>query len=98
MNFQESKTPKETPLDSLLRVLRLRQVLPSIKQFNNPRLLDIGCGWEARLLKEVEPYIAQGVGIDFKAPEINTPKIRTISHYLESKDSMPQALNGGGGQ
>jgi 2-polyprenyl-3-methyl-5-hydroxy-6-metoxy-1,4-benzoquinol methylase len=48
-----------------------------LQQYPACRMLDIGCGWEARLLKTVEPYIAEGVGIDFKAPEINSGKIRT---------------------
>jgi len=79
------KEVKESVFDVMLRKMRLRRVLPSIRQFNNPRLLDVGCGWEARLLHEVEPYIAKGVGIDFKAPEIKTDKIHTFSYFLEPK-------------
>lgn len=101
---------KEALLEPLLRTMRLNKVLPTIKEFDNPRVLDIGCGWEAKLLKEISPYIAQGVGIDFKAPNIQTDKIRTFSYYFEPKwDSVSlhqsknlhatqaSVFNGGGG-
>jgi ubiquinone/menaquinone biosynthesis C-methylase UbiE len=37
------------------------------------------------LLKSVEPYIESGVGIDFKAPELQSAKLRTISVTLDDK-------------
>lgn len=46
----------------------------------------MGCGWEARLLKEVEPFITKGIGIDFKAPNINSKKLHTFSYFFESKN------------
>ncbi len=85
---------KEALLESTLRKMRLNRVLPTIKSFKNPNVLDIGCGWEARLLQEIEPYIAKGIGIDFKAPTINTDKIQTFTYYFESKDCIDS--NGGG--
>ena len=85
---------KEALLESTLRKMRLARVLPSIQAFSNPSVLDIGCGWEARLLHEIEPYIASGVGIDFKAPEIRTEKLHTFSYFFEPKDF---AKTGGGG-
>ena len=85
---------KEALLESTLRKMRLARVLPSIQAFSNPSVLDIGCGWEARLLHEIEPYIARGVGIDFKAPEIRTEKLHTFSYFFEPKDF---AKTGGGG-
>ena len=88
---------KEALLESTLRKMRLNRVLPTIKSFKNPNVLDIGCGWEARLLQEIEPYIAKGIGIDFKAPTINTDKIQTFAYYFESKDTKSMNFNGGGG-
>ena len=88
---------KEALLESTLRKMRLNRVLPTIKSFKNPNVLDIGCGWEARLLQEIEPYIAKGIGIDFKAPAINTDKIQTFAYYFESKDTKSMNFNGGGG-
>ena len=78
----------ESIFDKLLRTMRLMRVLPSIREFDNPRLLDIGCGFEARLLREVEGYIAKGVGIDYKAPEIHTDKLHTFSYVFESKHEL----------
>ena len=47
-------------------------VKPTIEKYNNCKLLDIGCGWEAKLLKSIESYIDYGVGIDFKPPKLKT--------------------------
>ena len=85
---------KEAILEPLLRKMRLSRVLPTIKSFNKPNVLDVGCGWEAKLIQEIEPFIAKGVGVDFKAPSIRTDKIHTFSYFFESKDSV--AFRGGG--
>jgi ubiquinone/menaquinone biosynthesis C-methylase UbiE len=78
---------KEPVLEPLLRGMRIRRVLPYIQKHQDCRLLDVGCGWEARFLKSVAPYIKQGVGIDFKAPELNEGNIRTERQMLS--DSLP---------
>ena len=74
---------KEEILEPFLRKMRIKRVLPYIKKYENCYMLDIGCGWNALLLKELEPYIKQGIGIDFKAPSIKTVKIETISASFE---------------
>lgn len=73
---------KEQILEPVLRYLRKRKVLPIIQQFDQCILLDVGCGWEARLLRDVESNIKKGVGIDFKAPSINSDKIQTVQVHL----------------
>ena len=78
---------REPILEPLLRKLRIRRVLPSIRRHYNCRLLDIGCGWDARLLRDVEPYIAFGTGVDFKVPEMIEGKLRTEN--LTLLDSLP---------
>lgn len=60
----------ENIFDLCLRLWRIRRVLPFIKKVPDCRLLDIGCGWEARFLREMAPYIVKGVGIDPKAPSL----------------------------
>ena len=77
---------KESIFDKILREMRLRQIKAHLSEFENIRLLDVGCGWEARLLKAVEPFIAKGIGIDFKAPNINSEKLHTFSYFFEPKD------------
>lgn len=78
---------KEPILEPLLRKMRLAKVLPTLQKYPNCDLLDIGCGWEAKLLRSVEPHIASGVGIDFKAPSLNESneesKLSTMSVVLE---------------
>jgi 2-polyprenyl-3-methyl-5-hydroxy-6-metoxy-1,4-benzoquinol methylase len=76
-------------LEPILRALRIRRVLPVLRRHDECRLLDIGCGWDARLLREVEPYIASGVGVDQRAPEIAEGKIRT--HRMTLADRLPYA-------
>lgn len=80
---------QEPILEPLLRKLRMKRILPSIKQYPKCRLLDVGCGWDAVLLREVEPYIDSGVGIDLKAPSIFSGKIKTYQAVLEGSLSFP---------
>lgn len=65
--------------------MRIARVLPYVKRVPGCRLLDVGCGWEARLLRELEPYVTAGWGIDFKAPAIATDKLHTISARLDDR-------------
>ena len=76
---------KEPILEPFLRRLRLNTVLPYLSAYPNCDLLDIGCGWEAKLLREVEPYLRYGVGIDLKAPLMRTDKISTMPMSLSNK-------------
>ena len=76
---------KEPILEKFLRKYRIRMVKPTIEKYNNCKLLDIGCGWEAKLLKSIENYINYGVGIDFKPPKLKTKKLETIESVLEKE-------------
>jgi 2-polyprenyl-3-methyl-5-hydroxy-6-metoxy-1,4-benzoquinol methylase len=76
---------KEQILEPMLRRMRLRHVLPYLQHYRNCKLLDIGCGWEGKLLKTVEPYISYGVGLDYKAPEIKSDKLEFKSINLSDK-------------
>jgi len=78
---------KEELLEPLLRRMRLRQVLPVVAQYRDCVLLDVGCGWEAKLLRSVETSIAHGEGIDRKAPELRTEKLAT--RRLQLGESLP---------
>ena len=76
---------REPLLEPILRKMRISRVLPLLKQFPQCRLLDVGCGWDAKFLKNVEAYIASGIGIDFKAPNLENDKLKTISATLDNK-------------
>lgn len=82
---------KEALLDPILRGMRIRQVLPILRRHPGCCLLDIGCGWEARLLKSVEPFVTRAVGVDFKAPNISTAKLTTIVATLTDALPFPDA-------
>ena len=53
-------------------------VKPTIEKYNNCRLLDVGCGWEAKLLKSIENYVEYGIEIDFKPPKLKAEKLETL--------------------
>lgn len=74
---------KEAFLEPLLRRLRIKRVSPTLKRYPGCQLLDIGCGWDAKFLRSVEPYIAYGCGMDFKAPGITTEKLQTLEITLD---------------
>jgi ubiquinone/menaquinone biosynthesis C-methylase UbiE len=82
---------REPILEPILRNVRLRRVKDYVSDLHFSALLDIGCGWEARLLIELEPYLSKRVGIDFKAPSINTEKLETQSVVLEKNLPFPSA-------
>lgn len=73
---------KEPFLEPVLRKLRIRKVLSTIRHYPDCRLLDVGCGWDYRLLKTIEPYIKSGIGIDFKVQESESEKIKTIQMFM----------------
>ena len=74
----------EELLEPLLRRARVAKALPVIRRYPQCRLLDFGCGWGATLLKDVEPYISRGVGIDRKAPAVASDKLTTLRADLEA--------------
>lgn len=78
---------KEPILEPILRALRVKRVLPAIKQYPDCRLLDVGCGWDYRLLKEAKPFIKSGIGIDFKVEKYEDDKIKTMP--MPMKDHLP---------
>ena len=76
---------REEFLEPLLRHLRIRRIMPVLRNYPHCCLLDVGCGWQAGFLKAVAPYIDCGVGIDMKAPEISTDKITTRRVKLDDR-------------
>jgi len=77
----------EAILESFLRKMRINKVLSIIKGRPNSKLLDIGCGFNYKFLLEVEPYINEGYGIDFKVPELKREKIKT--KQIKISDKLP---------
>ncbi len=80
---------REPFLEPILRQLRIRRVLPTIRRYPDCCLLDIGCGWDYRLLTILEPFIKSGIGIDCKVEELENGKIKTIKMIIA--DVLPFA-------
>jgi 2-polyprenyl-3-methyl-5-hydroxy-6-metoxy-1,4-benzoquinol methylase len=76
---------KEPFLEPILRKLRIRKVLPTIRQYPDCCLLDVGCGWDYRLLKTLKQFIKSGIGIDYKVQESESGKIKTIQMIMVNK-------------
>jgi len=74
-------------LDPLLRWLRVRKVLSQIPA--GCRLLDIGCGRSAWLLRRVASRIEQGIGVDFKVKAIQVENLQFLS--LKLTEELPFA-------
>lgn len=73
---------KEPALEKFLRRLRLRRLNGWIPAGST--LLDIGCGWECRLLRTYANRIEAGYGMDFKVELEDLPfNIRAFSHRFE---------------
>lgn len=72
----------EALLEPLLRKMRIRRVIPVLRHYDSCRLLDVGSGFNYRLLRSVEPYISEGWGIDKKGPELEQGKLRLIRSPL----------------
>lgn len=62
-------------------VLRsLKKIFPKHLNSSNAVLLDVGCGYDARILQNMLPVINRGIGLDFEvAPELKTKK--NLSFY-----------------
>jgi ubiquinone/menaquinone biosynthesis C-methylase UbiE len=69
--------------------MRIRRVIPIVRQYPGCALLDVGCGWEAKLLRSLEHEIGSGTGIDRVAPEIAIPKLKTFQVDLDRAFPFP---------
>jgi len=58
-----------TIVDRLGVYLSRRPVLNIVRQYTQPVLMDVGCGYDARLLRDLAPSIKHGVGIDVQISE-----------------------------
>jgi SAM-dependent methyltransferase len=76
-HFQES----EPFLEKFLSRLRFRKILPLIPP--NAKVLDLGCGYNADLLRAIEDRIFFAVGIDLKVNKnFRSNKIKLLEHDL----------------
>lgn len=55
-----------TLVDHIGVYLSRRPVLNVIHRYHKPSVVDIGCGYHARLLCDLHPLISEGVGVDLR--------------------------------
>ena len=73
----------EPILEPLLRKIRIKKVVNEVLKVPQCSLLDVGCGFNYAFLSSIEPYIREGVGIDFKVPAMENGKIKTLQMTLD---------------
>ena len=73
----------EPALEPVLRWLRIRKILPYVKERKGCSLLDIGCGPRFAMLRALSPYIRLGVGIDEEVEDLQYGNIRTYKLRLD---------------
>jgi len=79
---------EEPYLEKFLRDWRFRKIRPHIPK--GSRVLDIGCGFDGKLLENIEPHIKSAVGIDLSVNEdAQSEKIKLLRHDLNLKLPFP---------
>jgi 2-polyprenyl-3-methyl-5-hydroxy-6-metoxy-1,4-benzoquinol methylase len=74
-------------LDKVIEKVRYSVISNHIK---GPVVLDLGCGFDAELLKSIENKIMNGVGIDISVNKnLSSKKIRLIQSKVDSGINLP---------
>ncbi len=71
-------------IDLKLMDMRLNKIKKYIPEHSS--LLDVGCGYHCKLLKQLKNYIKRGYGIDF---EVDKEEKFTLFSLDISKDKFP---------
>lgn len=74
-----------TPVDRFGVYLSQRPVLQVVQRYREPVVLDLGCGFQARMLRDLLPRIGAGVGVDVQiSPEAKqTPRLSFYEQTVE---------------
>lgn len=72
------------PILGKMRINKIRKYIP-----NNCILCDVGCGFNAKFLIDIAPFIKKGFGIDQKVSEFKSDKIELKQARLEEKLPLP---------
>jgi SAM-dependent methyltransferase len=81
-----------TPVDRFGVWLSQRAILPHVRP--DARVLDLGCGYDADLLRSLAPRIASGTGVDVSVGDAAraTPKLTFVEGTLE--EALPSFADG----
>jgi SAM-dependent methyltransferase len=82
-----------SPVDRLGVALSMRAVLRSAPLSARPRVLDLGCGYDATLLRALSPRIASGTGVDLSVS--TAAKAVGNLNFIEApiEDALPTVEN-----
>lgn len=84
MRKQSHSEDAEPLFDRMLSAWRFRKIIRYIPE--NSRVLDLGCGFDGKLIRKVRENISSGVGIDISVNNGNIDsKIKLIAHDLNEK-------------
>ncbi len=78
---------KEELLEPILRKMRIGRIRKYIP--NNCILCDVGCGYSAKFLQDMTPFIGKGIGIDQKVDDLRSDKIELIRKKLDEELPLP---------
>jgi len=78
---------KEEFLEPYLRKMRINKIRRYIPK--NCILCDIGCGFNAKFLHEIAPFIREGIGIDKKVNDMKLDKTKLIKMELDKDLLLP---------
>jgi len=86
---------KLTVVDRFGVYLSGRPIRNAVSRYDSPDVLDVGCGYEATLLRALVPIIGSGVGIDSAISDgaKTTPKLRFLEGTAEEKLTTLQAAS-----
>lgn len=80
---------KEPFFEKILSDLRFGKIVRHIPQ--NAHILDLGCGFDGKLLRKIRKMISSGVGVDISVNQKNRgPKIRLVAHNLNNPLPFPE--------
>ena len=71
--------------------LSRRPVLRVLRRYPAPAVLDVGCGYHARLLCEIAPSIRRGVGVDFDVSD-EARRHANLTFYREPVEKLLDVL------
>jgi ubiquinone/menaquinone biosynthesis C-methylase UbiE len=78
---------KEDLLELILRKMRIRKIRPHI--LKDCVLCDVGCGYNAKFLHDISPYVRKGIGLDKKIENFKSVNLELIKSKIEKELPLP---------
>jgi 2-polyprenyl-3-methyl-5-hydroxy-6-metoxy-1,4-benzoquinol methylase len=85
LNFDNDKNAFLEPLLRKLRIKKIKKHIPF-----GARVLDLGCGFDGRFLREIKDRISFGLGIDKKTEDANIDNLIFKKGFFDNIDKIEQ--------